>query len=94
MPRTSPSQAVIIAGCCGTHEKKSFILCIHTYFGCLVPDVHQGGPGPKGGHGYGFYSSAFVFWGQTFSEMEASIVMESKSVLISWFHYSLFFLDI
>ena len=41
-PRTSLSRAVIIFGCCGTHEKKCCIFCIHIYFVCLVPDVHQG----------------------------------------------------
>ena len=44
---------------CGDHEKKCFIFCIHIYFGCLVPDVHQGGPRPRGGHDYEFYGTHY-----------------------------------
>ena len=40
---------------------------------------------------YALGVSAFAFLQQTFSDIEASVIMQGKSVLISWLQNSLFF---
>ena len=40
---------------------------------------------------YALGDSAFAFLQQTFSDIEASVIMQGKSVLISWLQNALFF---